>query len=178
MAEKDDKSSKKRKRTAYKYDPNYHDAWVFSLAIKGATDEEIAKAFGVSRNSIFRWSWREENGEKVLTSFGESKRLGKEQADAQVIKTLYQKALGYEITEAQQIIEHDTNGTPRIKETRTNKRHIQPDTMAIMYWLNNRFKQTKEWSQRQELQAEITGKDGNPIEMLHLPQIYLPQKED
>lgn len=31
-----------------KYNQAYHDDWAWSLAIKGATDVEIAEAFGIS----------------------------------------------------------------------------------------------------------------------------------
>ena len=68
-----------------KYNPQYHDAWAWSLAIKGATDEDIAEAFGVSRQTIIRWSkTKNENGETILTSFGQALQEGKEAADAHV----------------------------------------------------------------------------------------------
>ena len=38
-----------------KYNPAYHDDWAWSLAIKGATDAEIADAFGVSVRTLNRW---------------------------------------------------------------------------------------------------------------------------
>ena len=34
-----------------KYNPEYHDDWAWSLAIKGATNDEIAEAFGISIGS-------------------------------------------------------------------------------------------------------------------------------
>lgn len=39
-----------------KYNPDYHDNWAWSLAAMGATNEEIAKAMGVSKRTIIRWS--------------------------------------------------------------------------------------------------------------------------
>ena len=150
MAEKDSN------RTAYKYDPQYHDAWAFSLAIKGATDGEIAEAFGVARRTVIRWQkTKNDKGEETLTSFGEAIRAGKEQADAQVIKKLYERCVGYETTEVQQVIEMDGDGKPRIKESRTSKKHVAPDVMAIMYWLNNRCRKTGEWSQRQDVSVNF-----------------------
>jgi hypothetical protein len=148
--------AKNQNRGPYKYDPAFHDAWVFSLAIKGATDEEIAEAFGVARRTIERWSvTTNDKGETVLTSFGEARRAGKEQADAQVVKKLYERCMGYETTEAHQTIEYDANGAPRVKEARTTKKHISPDVMAMMYWLNNRFRKTGEWSQRQDVNVNF-----------------------
>ena len=137
-------------REAYKYDPKYHDAWAFSLAIKGATDDDIAKAFGVNRRTIMRWAKTKDGNEEKLTSFGEALRAGKEQADAKVEVKLFERCMGCETTEVIQTIEYDDNGAPIIKGVKTIKKQHPPDTMGIMYWLNNRFRATGEWSQKQE----------------------------
>jgi transposase len=160
-----------RNRKAYKYDPKYHDAWVFSLAIKGATDDEIAEAFGVNRRTVERWSkTTNENGDEILSSFGEARRSGKEQADAQVVKKLYERCMGYESTEVNQTIDHDAQGRMSVRETRTTKKHIVPDTMAIMYWLNNRSRMSGEWSQRQDVNVSLDEGRKDVV-------IYLPAKE-
>lgn len=151
-----------------KYNPKYHDAWAWSLAIKGATDEEIADAFGVSRQTIIRWSkTKNEKGETVLTSFGEALQEGKEAADAHVERKLYERCLGYEYEEAKQIIDHDSTGRPFIKRTEVTKKTVPPDTMAIMYWLNNRKRSTGEWSQRQDVNLNLDN-DGEDV------VIYIP----
>lgn len=142
-----------------RYDSKYHDPWVFSLALKGATDDEIAEAIGVSRMTIHRWSvMKNDKGEEVLSLFGEARRAGKEQADAQVVKALYERCIGFDVTEVQQIIEQvngDGKVLPRVKETRTTKKRIIPDPMAIMYWLNNRCRKTGEWSQKQDVNVSF-----------------------
>jgi len=148
--------TRNKNRKPYKYDSKYHDAWAFSLAIKGATDDEIAEAFGVARKTIERWSFtKNDKGEKILSSFGEARRSGKEQADAQVVQKLFERCIGYEITEGQQLIEHDSNGVPHVTEVRTIKKHIPADVMAQMYWLNNRSRKTGEWSQRQDVNVSL-----------------------
>jgi len=135
-----------------KYNPQYHDAWAWSLAMKGATDQEIADAFGVSRQTIMRWSKTvDKEGKEVLTSFGEALQTGKEAADAQVERKLFERCLGYEYEEAKQILDHDNQGRPSLKKTEVTKKTVPPDTMAIMYWLNNRKRKTGEWSQRQDI---------------------------
>jgi len=170
MSEK--KSAKNQNRTAYKYDPKYHDAWVFSLAVKGATDDEIAEAMGISRRTVMRWSTKKDDktGETVLTSFGEARRAGKEQADAQVVKKLFDLCMGYDVEEIEQIIDTDKNGRPSIRETTRRTKHIQPSVMAIMYWLNNRSRQTGEWSQRQDVNLSIGNNEQDVL-------IYFPAKE-
>ncbi len=130
-----------------KYNPQYHDAWAWSLAAKGATDEEIADAMGISRRTIYRWSWTEDKkGNKTLTSFGEALSTGKDAADAQVERTLYQRCKGFEVEEEEQTINVDNKGGSTIGKIVKKKRYIPPDTMAIMYWLNNRKRE--EWNNK------------------------------
>ena len=61
--------------TPLKYNPAYHDDWAWSLAIKGATDQDIADAFHVSRRTIIRWR-------QTYPSFNTACQSGKEIADA------------------------------------------------------------------------------------------------
>lgn len=75
-----------------KYNKDYHDDWAWSLASKGATDEEIAKAMRISVRTFHRWK-------KEYPSFLESLSNGKDMADAKVEKMLYKRALGYDVEE-------------------------------------------------------------------------------
>lgn len=125
------------------YNEKYHVDWAWSLALKGATDEEIAEAFHISVRTLHRWK---KTHPELLTALEE----GKDVADAKVKRSLYQRAVGYEAKEATQIIEQDpATGTQRVSKTQVTTKHIVPDTMACMYWLNNRSK--GEFSQRQEV---------------------------
>ena len=145
------KEKKASNRSPYKYDPKYHDPWVFSLAIKGATDEEIAEAMGVSRRTIMRWSvTKDSRGDETFTSFGEERLNGKEQADGKVVKKLFDLCMGYDYKEVEQTLVHREKGEIKIRETLTKTKHIPPNVMAIMYWLNNRSRKTGEWTQKQD----------------------------
>lgn len=125
------------------YNEKYHVDWAWSLALKGATDEEIAEAFHISVRTLHRWK---KTHPELLTALEE----GKDVADAKVKRSLYQRAVGYEAKEVTQIIEQDpTTGTQWVSKTQVTTKHIVPDTMACMYWLNNRSK--GEFSQRQEV---------------------------
>jgi len=151
-----------------KYDPKFHDAWAFSLAIRGATDQEVADALGVSRRTVIRWSKQANaKGEEALTSFGEALRSGKEQADAQVERKLYERCLGYDVEEEQKTIDVNKDGSSKIGQIRTNKKHIPPDTMAIMYWLNNRNRKSGKWAQKQEVSVNISENQEDVV-------IYIP----
>lgn len=129
-----------------RYKKEYHDDWAWSLSIKGATDEEIATAFGISRRTLNRWK-------NDYESFAKALEEGKDAADARVEKTLYKKALGYTYDEVEKIIDMDNNGRPSVTKTRVVTKHVPPDTMAMMYWLNNRKRITGEWSQTQNIKV-------------------------
>ena len=124
-----------------KYNKDYHDDWAWSLASKGATDEEIAKAMRISVRTFHRWK-------KEYPSFLESLSNGKDMADAKVEKMLYKRALGYDVEETERIVDVNSDGSVKPVRVKTTKKHIAPDTMAQMYWLNNRRR--GEWGQRQE----------------------------
>ena len=49
-----------------KYNPEFHIPWAWSLAIRGATDKEIAEEFGVSERTIYRWKY--EYDEKITAA--------------------------------------------------------------------------------------------------------------
>ena len=142
-----------------KYNSEYHDDWAWSLAIKGATNEEIAQAFGISTRTFIRWKQEHESLDKAVTE-------GKDIADAKVEKSLYQRAIGYKVTDEDVTVETDhRTGERRPARVKKTTKNIPPDTMAIMYWLNNRRR--TQWSQRQEV-ALSAGDDSEDV------VIYLP----
>lgn len=128
---------------ALRYNPEYHDDWAWSLGLKGATDLELAEAFGVSKRTIIRWKTDH-------PTFAEAYQRGKDVADAKVKKALYQRAIGYEVTEKESIMELDPKtGDSKPVRVKTTTKKYPPDTMAAMYWLNNRSR--GEFAQRQEV---------------------------
>ena len=114
-----------------KYNQAYHDDWAWSLAIKGATDIEIAEAFGISVRTLHRWK-------KDHLSFLEAISSGKDQADAKVERKLFERAVGYKYTEKETVLELDDNGNRKPLKVRTIEKECPPDVLAQMYWLNNR----------------------------------------
>lgn len=153
---------------AKKYNPDYHDAWAWSLAMKGATDQEIADAIGISRMTVNRWSkTKDANGQEVLTSFGQAIQDGKAAADARVEKKLFERCMGYTVEEEEKVIDVNKDGSSKIGRITSRKKHIAPDTMAIMYWLNNRMRKSGEWSQRQDINLSLDN-DGEDV------VIYIP----
>jgi len=113
------------------YNRAYHDDWAWSLAIKGATDEEIAEAFGISVRTLHRWK-------KDHESFAEMLMTGKDQADAKVERKLYERATGYSYEEVETVMEIDADGNRKPAKVKRVQKQCPPDVLAQMYWLNNR----------------------------------------
>lgn len=112
----------------------------------GATDAELADFFNVNVLTIHRWK----NGN---VEFCNALKAGKEEADNRVERSLYQRAVGYtfdseKVFNAQGIILRAP-----IQE------HVAPDTTACIFWLKNR--RGDDW--RDKSIAELTGKDGSPL---------------
>lgn len=145
------------------YDSAKHDDWAWSLAAMGATNEEIADYMGVSKRTIIRWS-------KEHESFAEALAKGKGVSDAKVIRSLYEKATGYDYEEEKKIISYDKDGNVLPVKVEKYKRHALPDTIAQIFWLKNR--QRDKWCDRPELLQDGIVEDGGQT------QFYLPQKEE
>lgn len=91
----------------------------------GATDMQLADFFKVALSTINLWKLEH-------PKFSESLRIGKEEADEQVKRALFQRAVGYSHPEDDI---RAVNG--EIKITSTVK-HYPPDTPALKLWLINR----------------------------------------
>ena len=141
-----------------KYNKDYHDDWAWSLAAMGATNKEIAAAIGVSERTIIRWT-------KDYESFGKAMAEGKGVSDAKVIRSLYQRAVGYDYTEKKTIVETNPDGSTKPIKIETYKKHSPPDVGAQCFWLKNR--QRGYWQDRPEIVQDNT--DGAEV------HIYLPE---
>lgn len=107
----------------------------------GATDQDLADFFGVIERTITNWKNEKPGFAKAINE-------AKAQADARVVKSLYQRALGYS-HKATKFFQHDGE----ILE----KDYIEqypPDTTACIYWTKNRM--PKEWRDRQEVEHDVT----------------------
>ena len=117
------------------------------LAEFGFIDTQLAELFGVNESTITRWKKASPELMRVL-------KEGKGIADARVVRSLYERATGYEHQEM-----HISNYQGVITETKIIK-HYPPDSTAMIFWLKNR--QPDKWRDKQEidftkpLQVEIT----------------------
>lgn len=127
-------------------------AIVHQLTLLGATEEEIAVAFGVSRRTIMTWEQKHEKFKQAILE-------GRLIADAQVGQRLFQRATGYSHPEDKIFCPKGSQTIDDVIVVPTPK-HYPPDTTAAIFWLKNR--RPGEWRDKQDI--EHTGKDGGPIE--------------
>jgi hypothetical protein len=151
-------SPKKGRGRPSDYRPE-HCEIVEKLARLGLTDEQMAEVIGKPIGTFDRWKAAHED-------FREAIKRGKTPADAEVATSLFRRANAYEWDEQLAIkvkdIKFDPNTGKKSSETErveivTVRKVVPPDTMACMYWLNNRQKDN--WRQRHE----VTGADGKPL---------------
>ena len=126
----------------------------------GATDKDLAKAFGVSESTLNDWK-------KKFPEFSESLKEGKDHADAMVENALFKRATGYDYEEVEEV----AGKSPKGQTVRRKKivRKVAPDVTAIIFWLKNRKR--AEW--RDVRSNEITGQDGAPLKTENVV-VYIP----
>ena len=118
----------------------------YKLCILGLTNPQLAAALDVSVSSIDKWLVEHEE-------FSSAVKRGREEADYEVAKSLYQRAMGYSHpAEEIKVIQGEVIRVPTTK-------HYPPDTTACIFWLKNRRKE--QW--RDVSKIEHSGDDGNPI---------------
>lgn len=125
----------------------------YKLCLLGATDKELANFFEVNEDTIHEWK-------KVHPKFSESIKDAKESADAEVAKSLNEKARGYRYTKMQPIKVKEVtyeNGK-RVREIEhveivPTEEVVPPDTVAGIFWLKNRRK----FNWRDKVETEHSG---------------------
>lgn len=112
----------------------------------GATESDVAEYFDVNISTLI--AWQNEHPE-----FHKAVKGTKEIADAEVVKSLYKRALGYTIKLNQQKVTKDGEVLDCIVE-----QHVPASEVACIFWLKNR--RPKEW--RDKIEANITA-EGSPL---------------
>jgi hypothetical protein len=106
------------------YKPEYNKQ-AYKLCLLGATDKELADYFEVEESTVNNWK-------ALHTEFMDSLKSGREEADANIAKSLYHRAKGYSHKED---VIMQFQGQPVIVPT---IKHYPPDTAAAFIWLKNR----------------------------------------
>lgn len=123
-------------------------ALAFKVCLLGATDKQLADILEVHETNLNEWKAKH-------PEFAEALKKGKTIADAEVAHSLYRRATGYK-----HIAFKFFQSEGRVI-TKRYVHHYAPDTMAGMYWLNNRMRLN--WRTRQD--HEHSGPNGGPIEV-------------
>ena len=128
-----------------KYDDKFAEQ-AYKYCLLGADDRRLAELFEVAESTVNNWK-------NDYPEFLDSIKKGRDIADAEVGKSLYDRAMGYSHTE-DKIFVHD--GVPVIVPT---IKHYPPDATSAIFWLKNR--QPAKWRDTQNI--EVSGLNGGPI---------------
>lgn len=127
----------------------------------GLIDEQIAYNIGCSVKTLYNWK-------KAHVPILQALKRGKEVVDREVESSLHKRAMGYyveEVTYEQGI------------EVKRVRKHIAPDTTAIIFWLKNR---KVEWSDKHSIEhtGDITFIDDTLGDMTEEELRNLAQLDD
>jgi hypothetical protein len=107
---------------------------VRKLGALGLTDTEIGEWFGLSERTINRY--------KKDPAFMSVLKKGKMEADANVKRALYKRAIGYDHPDV-----HISSYEGKITITPITK-HYAPDPLSMIFWLKNR--EPDKWRDKHE----------------------------
>src|SRR5262245_40374254 len=106
------------------YKPEFAEQ-AYDLCLMGATNQDLADCFEVSRSTIDKWLRRERE-------FAQTVRRGRDLADAEVARALYSRAVGFSY-QATKVLLH--RGEPVFVPVTV---YQPPHVGAGMFWLRNR----------------------------------------
>lgn len=125
-----------------------YDEQAYKLALLGLNNEEIATFFEVTDRTIYNWI-------DSIPSFKKWLNKGRIEADTDVARALYHRAVGYNHP-AVKIMQYD--GVPI---TVDYTEHYPPDTGAATLWLKNR--QPEKW--RDKVDVNHGSQKDNPLKV-------------
>jgi len=134
MAKKKAQAKPRGRRSLYR--PELDD-YVERLAMLGLKDTEIAHALKITERTLNNWKLR-------YPSFFQSIKNGRLEADGNVARALYNRAIGATIRKQQpfklqRVFWEDGNRcTEETVEIVEYEEQVPPDTGAIAFWLKNR----------------------------------------
>lgn len=132
-----------------KYDPDLHPKQVLKYSLLGLTDSQMSGVLEIDEATLNRWKLK-------YPDFCESIKKGKIEADANVVSTLYKRALGH--TQKSKIpfkVKKIDPGTGKLYdsvEIVETEEYFPPDMIATIFWLKNR--QPEHWRDKKEVEIE------------------------
>ena len=102
-------------------------------------DEQICELLGITRQTLDNWK----EDEKFFAAI----KRGKKISNDRVVKSLFERATGYDHPEDDiRVIDKEIVTTPTIK-------HYPPETAAMIFWLKNRDRE--HWRDKQDLNVGL-----------------------
>ncbi len=111
----------------------------YKLCLAGATNDDLAEAFDVTRRTVDRWL-------QAHPDFADAVRSGRLVADGEVAHNLYRRAIGYTYESSKVLL---TEGVP-VSVPQTV--HRPPDVRACIFWLRNRRPQ--QWAENRPVRDD------------------------
>jgi len=120
----------------------------YRLALLGQTNRQIAEFFGLSISTIERWSTNHEAFRRALMR-------GRAEADMNVARSVYRRALGYTYVETTDYYgrDRDTGEMQLVRREETRKLQA-PDVYAGLRWLALRRREV--WSDSLKASVDVT----------------------
>lgn len=146
------------------------------LAEEGLSDEEIAMRSALDLRTYRRWM-------KKNPDFAEAVALGRSGADYAVVKSLYKKAVGYNVavnkTYKLKRVDYDPDTGKKLREyeelaTGVEETHVPADLRAETFWLKNR--QADRWSDKPERGERDSDAEGYGL--VEIPEADLIDEEE
>lgn len=129
------------------YKPEFAEQ-ALKLCKLGATNATLADFFGVATQTINNWG-------SAHPEFLDALKVGKDEADEIVKKSLFQRAVGY----SHDAVKIFMPGGATKPVYATYREHYPPDPTSMIFWLKNR--KPAEFRDR----IEHSGPDGGPLQV-------------
>lgn len=129
------KEAKRVGRPPVDYDPVFHPEQAFRYALLMCTEEEMAALFHISKETFYNWK-------DLYPEFSNAIEEGGEKTDAEVVKSLKNRAIGYKIKK-QAAFKVKKGRDHEVIEVVDLEEEVPAETKAIGLWLGNR--QRKRW---------------------------------
>ncbi len=120
------------------------------------TIAEICRQVGIAQRTFHLWI---EEHPDFAEAIEQAKQERMQFFVIEAKKSLLKKIKGYDVVETHVTTVPGKDGKPVIKEQKNVKKHIQPDTAAVIFTLTNG--DPEHWRNRQT--TEVTGKDGKDL---------------
>ena len=136
---------------------------ILCMALKAFTDIEMCDILNITEQTLANWKIKH-------SKFFESLKDAKAEADKSVVKSLYERACGFQCPVEERIIVVDGK-----EATEKITKFYPPDPTSMIFWLKNRDKEN--WRDKQE--REVYGKDGGAIEIISaIPEPQKAEKDE